>query len=997
MTETPPATRRAGRGRGGRTGRRGASKLATVESKVADADEQLEMPLPTTTPVAPPPVAIVADARRRSTGRQRVLATEGESPTSSVNSTPRRQSASRRRRTSRRFEQLTSSSEEPELDLPDDHEPPRPDEAPLPTATSFPHMLWRAIANSPRWIREQGRGSDSETDSDTEVLRKLYQRRRVSGPYWLRPDVHAPNRLTYAENERNRRRRRRRLDALQNGEEYPYMSGSEFDDTDDDSQMGDDGEDDAYGDDWGERPIETMDDYPPPDMTQFAHLPGVDQLPPDADIEDIVKLLPKPSVWRRFRKGFRAYVRKPGLKLLKWIALRLLFAIFAVYWIIKEAVMMLTRISWTVLHSYIWKPLVGLLGIVLTGPVWLISNLFGGIASAWWRIFGGKGPSSILIALLMIGGGLYWTGLDNASTLLNYLPQPSIPTFRLSDLQLPVPFRVGSNTGTPTYQPDPKLEADLLARLDKLERSVGELAQTASDLNRHINNGGNAYASPSAGGEGSSAEARAAAAAAVREIRHVHEEIDAIRLRLGTVEARSKNTNEDLEVVRNTILPKEAFINLQNKYSELLTGAEKLSEKLQHFEQDAGTAKQNIYSLERNLLSMRDQVVTLKRHSETATGATPAFDWKEVEKYLERYLPARFLMTGELRVDDALIRYLDDWLSERAPAISSSVAANAKVDWSQLLREHQSDLDRMMHTRIERALREAKAQGELVDRDAVLTELRRHDLNGDSGWQGIFGSGSGYLKDDQLQATVRRELDRYQADGLAIPDYALLTAGARVVPRLTSDTFTPGLGSDAGRIRRAAWWLLSYLKPPVTKPASVALLPWRQPGDCWPMAGRSGRITVHLAKSIIPEAITLEHVDRRIALDATTSPKLLLVYAVAYDVPVAVRKQAMEKATVTATTATDGQSSKKSEWLWDDKQGVWTKPLIRFNYQLNGPAAQSFPLSPDVVGTFPVRLIQLRILDNHGQPDFTCLYRFRVHGRASPTKALTSTTTTTSV
>ncbi|RKP23996.1 UNC-like C-terminal-domain-containing protein [Syncephalis pseudoplumigaleata] len=264
----------------------------------------------------------------------------------------------------------------------------------------------------------------------------------------------------------------------------------------------------------------------------------------------------------------------------------------------------------------------------------------------------------------------------------------------------------------------------------------------------------------------------------------------------------------------------------------------------------------------------------------------------------------------------------------------------------------------MIHTRIERAIREAKSQGELVDRDAVLTELRRHDLHDGGGWQNLFGTGGGHVKDEQVQATVRRELDRYQADGLAVPDYALLTAGARVVPRLTSDTYTPGLGADAGRIRRVAWWLLSQLKPPVAKPASVALLPWRHPGDCWPMAGRSGRITVHLAKAIIPEAITLEHVDRRIALDATSSPKHLVVYA----------------------------------WLWDDKQGAWTKPLIRFNYQLNGPAAQTFSLSPDVVGSFPVRLIQLRILDNYGQPDFTCLYRFRVHGRTISSKTTAAST-----
>jgi SUN domain-containing protein 1/2 len=49
-----------------------------------------------------------------------------------------------------------------------------------------------------------------------------------------------------------------------------------------------------------------------------------------------------------------------------------------------------------------------------------------------------------------------------------------------------------------------------------------------------------------------------------------------------------------------------------------------------------------------------------------------------------------------------------------------------------------------------------------------------------------------------------------------------------------------------------------------------------------------------------------------------------------------------------------------------------------------------------VTQTFPVRdeshrfseenyqTVSLRVLSNHGHPDYTCLYRFRVHGDAVP-------------
>jgi hypothetical protein len=51
--------------------------------------------------------------------------------------------------------------------------------------------------------------------------------------------------------------------------------------------------------------------------------------------------------------------------------------------------------------------------------------------------------------------------------------------------------------------------------------------------------------------------------------------------------------------------------------------------------------------------------------------------------------------------------------------------------------------------------------------------------------------------------------------------------------------------------------------------------------------------------------------------------------------------------------------------------------LGSFAYDGLGPAVQTFHMAT-AQRAFP--LVQLAVADNHGHPDFTCLYRFRVHG-----------------
>ena len=57
-----------------------------------------------------------------------------------------------------------------------------------------------------------------------------------------------------------------------------------------------------------------------------------------------------------------------------------------------------------------------------------------------------------------------------------------------------------------------------------------------------------------------------------------------------------------------------------------------------------------------------------------------------------------------------------------------------------------------------------------------------------------------------------------------------------------------------------------------------------------------------------------------------------------------------------------------------------------FNGTAGAPYAQNFPIldQAHILSDKPFDRVRLRILSNHGHPEYTCLYRFRVHGVPLP-------------
>ena len=54
--------------------------------------------------------------------------------------------------------------------------------------------------------------------------------------------------------------------------------------------------------------------------------------------------------------------------------------------------------------------------------------------------------------------------------------------------------------------------------------------------------------------------------------------------------------------------------------------------------------------------------------------------------------------------------------------------------------------------------------------------------------------------------------------------------------------------------------------------------------------------------------------------------------------------------------------------------------LGRFRYDADGPTVQTFEAFESTHESTEFPAVTLRVTANHGHPDYTCVYRFRVHG-----------------
>uniref|UniRef100_A0A8C9ASY5 SUN domain-containing protein 3 n=1 Tax=Prolemur simus TaxID=1328070 RepID=A0A8C9ASY5_PROSS len=192
--------------------------------------------------------------------------------------------------------------------------------------------------------------------------------------------------------------------------------------------------------------------------------------------------------------------------------------------------------------------------------------------------------------------------------------------------------------------------------------------------------------------------------------------------------------------------------------------------------------------------------------------------------------------------------------------------------------------------------------------------------------------------DEEMTNLVNYVLKKLREDQVQMADYALKSAGASIIEAGTSESYK----NHKAKLYWHGIGFLNYEMPP-----DIILQPDVYPGKCWAFPGSQGHTLIKLARKIIPTAVTMEHISEKVSPSGNISsaPKEFSVYGI------------MKKC--------EGEETF----------------LGQFIYNKTGTTVQTFTLQHAVSES--LLCVKLKILSNWGHPEYTCLYRFRVHGTPS--------------
>ncbi|KAB0352307.1 hypothetical protein FD754_017164 [Muntiacus muntjak] len=199
----------------------------------------------------------------------------------------------------------------------------------------------------------------------------------------------------------------------------------------------------------------------------------------------------------------------------------------------------------------------------------------------------------------------------------------------------------------------------------------------------------------------------------------------------------------------------------------------------------------------------------------------------------------------------------------------------------------------------------------------------------------VSGAGISGITEAQARVIVNNALKLYSQDKTGMVDFALESGGGSVLSTRCSETYETKTA------------LISLFGVPLwyfSQSPRVAIQPDIYPGNCWAFKGSQGYLVVRLSMTIHPTAFTLEHIPKALSPTGsiTSAPKDFAVFGL------------------------------ENEYQEEGQL------LGRFTYDQEGESLQMFvaPKKPERA----FQIVELRIFSNWGHPEYTCLYRFRVHG-----------------
>lgn len=250
---------------------------------------------------------------------------------------------------------------------------------------------------------------------------------------------------------------------------------------------------------------------------------------------------------------------------------------------------------------------------------------------------------------------------------------------------------------------------------------------------------------------------------------------------------------------------------------------------------------------------------------------------------------------------------------------------------------------------------------------------------------------------------IHQALTKYALDGIGLFDHA--RAGS-IVHAMTSPTFSPPktvtledvwwrryIPDDWERLLPRGWenWnaaLPSYLTHTVSKlkplvaPPETILDPTTVPGSCWPMDGKSGHVTIRLPYPVKVDAVSIDHASSLLLADRWSAPMNIRIFGFPVCSSDACKFAGFEE---------KGKVLLKEVVLPLNQVSVYTFPILEERSKEGEDVAEidagtcttaTSCSAPPADDTFAA--VQVEVVENRGHPEFTCIYRFRVHGDAMP-------------
>ncbi|KAG0019230.1 hypothetical protein BGZ80_006123 [Entomortierella chlamydospora] len=275
---------------------------------------------------------------------------------------------------------------------------------------------------------------------------------------------------------------------------------------------------------------------------------------------------------------------------------------------------------------------------------------------------------------------------------------------------------------------------------------------------------------------------------------------------------------------------------------------------------------------------------------------------------------------------------------------------------------------------------------------------------------------------------IDEALARHSADVIAKPDYGLFSAGGQVIQELTSPDYQPP-EKPTGWGRLGLAYLFSPPRRQFEPRAVKAIQPDTHAGECWAMDGTHGQIGIRLARRITVTEVTIEHADPRVVFDPRSAPRELEIWRLVAPLDPTQQRffanrgdsivghdQGGERHQRDVERKSNGNPRRQSPVMgtWWKEGSPWPGAtlLTTIEYRIQegvdsqqqrqetGTPANSDnsfkPVvrrrRPELAQTFSIPLskqnvpsygVVVRINSNWGQPDYTCLYRVRIHGYES--------------